>query len=386
MQTFGYPSTHSGFLETDNEETESLQDSVSVGGYSPPAWRRLENGDLSSGFWRKSDNILGSPDVPGNQFPQHQFQNQYRNPPTPANAFAERLHQQLHKHKRQTADRLFASRPSSPEFDTDDDDVVDAVLGFDDDDIFDNPAIAGAGSGFLHDDNIGFKSSRSVDQYADDIILQRAMRTRLPGSMSPEKERSPEPDFVFPSPMTRMEGMRYKAMQSIQEERMVAGVATHDEQHRTDNYIRFAVRTEAQSRAQFIESAIAFMRGRLLSITRTWPHVVVSVLVGILSLSAMRGLAHAAAGMHPVPDLVKVAGVARSFEPLIYYSENGVVQVYDLEATGVAVWDLGESVRLSNLTSAPIIVKQLDDLSDTLRTLAEELTKFFANIDGDVDA
>ena len=87
----------------------------------------------------------------------------------------------------------------------------------------------------------------------------------------------------------------------------------------------------------------------------------------------------------PVPDLVKVAGLARSFEPLIFYSENGVRQIGDLQETGVAVWDLGESVRSSNMTSGPIIVKELDDLSDSLRTLAVELTKFFAHVDGDVD-
>jgi hypothetical protein len=59
---FGYPSHHSGFLESSREaDSESLHDSVSAGGYSPPAWRRLGNGDRSSGFWRKTDNILGGP-------------------------------------------------------------------------------------------------------------------------------------------------------------------------------------------------------------------------------------------------------------------------------------------------------------------------------------
>lgn len=109
-----------------------------------------------------------------------------------------------------------------------------------------------------------------------------------------------------------------------------------------------------------------------------------SGLVAILSYAAMRSLFQPAS-MSPVPDLVKVAGVARSFEPLIYYSENGIQQVGDLQATGVAVWDLGESVRSSNLTSAPIIVKELDELSESLKTLAIELTKFFANVDGDID-
>src|SRR5438046_3037926 len=87
----------------------------------------------------------------------------------------------------------------------------------------------------------------------------------------------------------------------------------------------------------------------------------------------------------PVPDLVKVAGLAKSFEPLIFYSENGVQQIGDLQETGVAVWDLGESVRASNMTSSPIIVQELDELSENLKTLAIELTKFFANVDGDVD-
>ncbi len=87
----------------------------------------------------------------------------------------------------------------------------------------------------------------------------------------------------------------------------------------------------------------------------------------------------------PVPDLVKVAGLARSFEPLIYYSENGVQQISDLQETGVAVWDLGESVRSTNMTSAPLIVTELDNLSQSLKTLGIELTKFFANVDGDID-
>lgn len=126
------------------------------------------------------------------------------------------------------------------------------------------------------------------------------------------------------------------------------------------------------------------MRSTYRLITKSWSSIILSFLVAFLSISATRALFEPAHG-RPVPDLVKVAGIARSFEPLIYYSENGVAQVGDLQATGVAVWDLGESVRSSNLTSAPIIVKELDELSDSLKTLAIELTKFFANVDGDID-
>lgn len=39
-----------------------LEDSeiASVGGYSPPAWRRLGNGDRSSGFWRGPHDVLAT--------------------------------------------------------------------------------------------------------------------------------------------------------------------------------------------------------------------------------------------------------------------------------------------------------------------------------------
>ena len=144
------------------------------------------------------------------------------------------------------------------------------------------------------------------------------------------------------------------------------------------------MRADIQQRTEPIETAINFFRSKLRLITKSWGNIIVAALVALLSISAVRTLFQPAS-LRPVPDLVKVASVARSFEPLIYYSENGVSQVGDLQATGVAVWDLGESVRSSNMTSAPIIVKSLDELSDSLKTLAIELTKFFANVDGDID-
>ena len=38
------------------------------------------------------------------------------------------------------------------------------------------------------------------------------------------------------------------------------------------------------------------------------------------------------------------------------------------------------------MTSAPLIVKSLDELSDSLKTLGLELTRFFADVDSDVDS
>ena len=126
------------------------------------------------------------------------------------------------------------------------------------------------------------------------------------------------------------------------------------------------------------------MKTKFEGITKSRTSLISAVLFALLSFLALRTIFQPGIPP-PVPDLVKVAGLAKAFEPLIFYSENGVQQIGDLQATGVAVWDLGESVRSTNMTSAPIIVKELDDLSDSLKTLAIELTRFFANVDGDVD-
>lgn len=127
-----------------------------------------------------------------------------------------------------------------------------------------------------------------------------------------------------------------------------------------------------------------YMKTKFESITKSWTSLLSTLIIATLSATAIQSVFQPGAPL-PVPDLVRVAGLAKAFEPLIFYSENGVQQVGDLQATGVAVWDLGESVRSTNMTSAPIIVKELDDLSESLKTLAIELTKFFANVDGDVD-
>lgn len=145
---FGYPSTHLPpnnnsrnntasttssrcFLKSDTDEGTTIttasdlltmaSSTASAGGYSPPAWRRLGNGDRSSGFWRKGgDNLLGYGGLPPNGFGK--------------------------------------PRDFDAEYDSTEDleDMVD-----------------------------------------DEDILAAAIRTRLPtGSMSPEKERSPEPEYA----------------------------------------------------------------------------------------------------------------------------------------------------------------------------------------------
>lgn len=144
------------------------------------------------------------------------------------------------------------------------------------------------------------------------------------------------------------------------------------------------MRAEVQQRTEPIEAAISWLRRQIDRVTKSRATLLsffTSILVATL---LVKGLLRPR-DWGPGPDLIKVAGLAKSFEPLLHYSENGVQQIGDLQETGVAVWDLGESVRFSNMTSAPIIVRELDDLSESLKTLAIELTKFFANVDGDID-
>lgn len=152
-----------------------------------------------------------------------------------------------------------------------------------------------------------------------------------------------------------------------------------------ENYIRFAVRAEVQQRTAPIESAIIFLRRHYQRLTATWSSLILSIVVALLSISLLKTLFQPATP-RPAGDLVKVAGVARSFEPLIYYSEHAILQVQDLQATSIAVWDLGESVRSSEMKDATSIIEDLDGLSDNMKTLAEEMTRFLSRVDGDIDA
>jgi len=148
--------------------------------------------------------------------------------------------------------------------------------------------------------------------------------------------------------------------------------------------IRFAVRAEVQHREPFVPF-MNFVRSKVDAMTKTKSSTLLSILIGFLSLSMIR-IILVPPIPPPVPDLVKLSTLAKSFEPLIFYSENGYMQITALQETSVAVWDLGESVRSANMTSAPLIVRSLDELSESLKSLGLELTRFFADVDSDVDS
>ena len=140
-----------------------------------------------------------------------------------------------------------------------------------------------------------------------------------------------------------------------------------------------------QQRTEPIDAIITSVRKTYASLTKSRYKTFFSLITALMAITLARTLFQEPP-QQPQPDLVKVAGLAKSFEPLLYYSENGHQQVVQLGETGVAVWDLGESVRSTNMTSGPIIVRELDELSESLKALAQELTRFFASVDGDIDS
>ncbi|KAF2400934.1 hypothetical protein EJ06DRAFT_548833 [Trichodelitschia bisporula] len=153
-------------------------------------------------------------------------------------------------------------------------------------------------------------------------------------------------------------------------------------QDNTSSYVRFAMRAEVQHRTEPLEAAFAWFKDKVDSITR--PRTLLSLFFGIVSLMIVQSLFRPPAPL-PTPDILKATQLAKTFEPLIYYSENGVQQISELQDSSMAVWDLAESVRLANLSAGSQIVAGLDDLSENLRTLALELRRFFAHVDGDID-
>ncbi|KAI6245212.1 hypothetical protein HI914_06699 [Erysiphe necator] len=228
------------------------------------------------------------------------------------------------------------------------------------------------------------ENSPEVDlpNFDEDETLATAARTRLPtGSLSPEKRRSPSPEGIR---AVASNFRRTFVDLPTQSENRHRGQRIVTPWEKKNNYIRFSVRAEVQHKTEPLEAGILFMKRKIELLTSSWLSLITSITVVLSSMLIIRSLFQPAAAPH-VPDLVKVAGLARAFEPLIFYSENGIRQIGDLQATGIAVWDLGESVRVTNMTSAEMIVTQLDDLSESLKNLAIELSRFFANVDGDVD-
>lgn len=144
--------------------------------------------------------------------------------------------------------------------------------------------------------------------------------------------------------------------------------------------VRFAIRGETLFRTAPIEETISTFANGMGMFTRTRRNVFMTIATVILSWVLL----------HPwntslIPDVANVANMAKQFEPLMYASENVIPRSRELAEASIAVQDLGESVRATNMSASTAIIDQLDDLGDSLKVLSEKITSFFTNVDGDMD-
>ncbi|KAH9812971.1 hypothetical protein Tdes44962_MAKER05738 [Teratosphaeria destructans] len=261
------------------------------------------------------------------------------------------------------------------------------------------PAWRKAGSGWfkhpsLSPSRAGYKSKEPSPQFhdatedGDGEVTEYRMATRVPLPGSPTKGRSPTnspepPTFAHAGEIDRGGGAHVNTQVTPTLEPQAETEDAVDTPTQ-NNYFRFSTRLDVVQRTQPIEDSVIAVKKAIRHVQKskwnTFVYCFGALLAWLLTINILSTPSYG-----PVPDIIKVAGLAKSFEPAIYYSEHGHAQIGELQETGVAVWDLGESVRNTNMTSAPIIVRQLDELSDSIKTLAVELTRFFAGVDGDVD-
>jgi hypothetical protein len=149
----------------------------------------------------------------------------------------------------------------------------------------------------------------------------------------------------------------------------------------TGAVVRFAIRGETLFRTAPFEDTMSAFSSSVHIFTRSRLNVVGTIVTLLLSWILIQPWTATL-----IPDIANVAGMAKQFEPLMYASENVIPRSRELAEASIAVQDLGESVRATNMSASTVIIDQLDDLGDSLRMLSEKLTSFFTNVDGDIDS
>ncbi|CAN9177771.1 hypothetical protein CUC08_Gglean003673 [Alternaria sp. MG1] len=157
-------------------------------------------------------------------------------------------------------------------------------------------------------------------------------------------------------------------------------VSQHDEGP-VEGFMRFAYRGEAKFRTAPIEDTISTVASGLHIFTRSRANVIFTVATIFLSYLLLQPWQASL-----IPDVANVANMAKQFEPLLYASESVIPRSRELADASIAVQDLGESVRATNMSASSVIIDQLDDLGDSLKILSEKITSFFTNVDGDMDS
>jgi hypothetical protein len=145
--------------------------------------------------------------------------------------------------------------------------------------------------------------------------------------------------------------------------------------------VRLAIRGETLFRTGPIEDIMSSVASGVRVFTKSRLSMVCSVMTIILAY-----LLTLPWNESLIPDIANVANMAKQFEPLMYASENVIPRSRELAEASIAVQDLGESVRATNMSASTVIIEQLDDLGDSLKVLSEKMTSFFTNVDGDMDS
>lgn len=230
-------------------------------------------------------------------------------------------------------------------------------------------------------------ASRSPSYYRND---REVTPSRIPLPESPMKQ-TPR---TSPEPLSEEE-QRYFAdniasrLQSVSEEPHDMPEAqlgkdmelSHHDAENLDGFVRFAIRGETLFRTAPIEDTISTFASGTRFFTRSRWNVLCTIITVIFSWLLVQPWTASL-----IPDVANVANMVKQFEPLLYASENVIPRSRELAGASIAVQDLGESVRATNMPSSPIIINQLDDLADSLKILSEQMTSFFTNVDGDMDS
>ncbi|KAF1931393.1 uncharacterized protein M421DRAFT_2885 [Didymella exigua CBS 183.55] len=226
-------------------------------------------------------------------------------------------------------------------------------------------------------------SSRSPSYYRSD---RETTPSRIPLPESPMKntpQGSPEPDDQQRRATDNIASRLQSPMADLDEEPADDLALSHHDADASpmDGFVRFAIRGETLFRTAPLEETLSTFASGMGMFTRTRRNVVMTIATVVLSWVLL----------HPwntalIPDVANVANMAKQFEPLMYASENVIPRSRELAEASIAVQDLGESVRATNMSASTVIIDQLDDLGDSLKVLSEKITSFFTNVDGDMDS
>ena len=145
--------------------------------------------------------------------------------------------------------------------------------------------------------------------------------------------------------------------------------------------VRFAIRGETLFRTAPIEDTISLVANTSQMFIRSRLNIILTAITIFISWALLQPW-----NVGLIPDIANVAGMAKQFEPLIYASENVIPRSRELADASIAVQDLGESVRATNMSASTVIIDQLDDLGDSLKVLSVQIGSFFTNVDGDMDS